>query len=316
VSGLVLAGATLVLGACAAGAETLVCPPETKVTLSSTTEGKQTWWACRDDAGRLEGPSRMTYGDGRPRSVGAYRADEMDGRWTYFDRAGHVEAEGVWVGGKREGRWLWTDGNGSRVEEYRAGKQEGHFVRRLIDGTLAEEGDYVAGEKVGHWRTWNPKGQVEVDEELVAGEQRVVRRTYHENGALASETEYVAGTPAGHAVTFHYNGAKESEGDYADGRASGHWVYWSADGRVTAEGKMLDGKRHGVWKIANRTAYFENGREGAVRACPPGTQARFDCIADCCERTGRWCERPDGVRVGPMDVWDISGARLPSISPK
>jgi antitoxin component YwqK of YwqJK toxin-antitoxin module len=257
----------------------------------------------------------MTYGDGRLRNVGAYRADEMDGRWTYFDRAGHVEAEGVWIGGRREGRWLWTDGNGSRVEEYRAGKQEGHFVRRHRDGTLAEEGDYVAGEKVGRWRTWGPKGQVEVDDELVAG-QLHARRTYHENGALASRTEYAAGTPAGHAITFHPNGAKESEGDYADGRASGRWVHWSADGRVTAEGEMLDGKRHGVWTIAKRTVSFENGREGVVRACPPGTHARFECIADCCERTGRWCERPDGVRVGPTDVWDISGARLPSIPPK
>jgi antitoxin component YwqK of YwqJK toxin-antitoxin module len=288
------------------------CPRDSDLTLESTVEGKDTWWACRDDDHVLEGPSRMTYADGHTRNVGSYRHGEADGPWTYFDRAGRVEAEGAWVKGKREGRWLWSDANSTRVEHYRDGKAEGHFTRRAPSGTLIEEGDHADGEKVGRWRTWNAQGQLEVDETFTAGVADGPRRAYHPNGRLAETSTFAKGVPVGRTVTFHDNGVKASEGEYVDGRASGLWTTWDAQGAVVAEGQMVDGEREGDWHIAGAVVHFEHGREGKLRACPEGSRERIECAARCCDRTARWCERPDGTRVGPWDVWDVGGALLDS----
>ncbi len=304
------------IGGCAAwprhSGDASGCPEGTTPSVEATVEGNDTWWACRDDARRPEGPSRMTYADGRPRNTGTYHHGVMDGRWVYFDREGGVEAEGTWHMGEREGRWVWKDSVGIRVEDYRAGKEEGRFTRKGADGTLREEGDYAAGEKVGLWRAWDEHGQLLLEQHFLAGIEQGTRRTFYPNGQLTSATEYAAGAPIGHVVTFYENGTKESEGDWLEGRPSGHWLYWGADGKIVSEGEMRDGKREGDWVIEGRRVHFEDDREGTLRPCPPGSVARIECAARCCDRTARWCERPDGTKVGPFDLWDVGGKLIES----
>lgn len=304
----------LAIGGCATGPRpptAFACPEGTTLTVEGTVEGKDTWWACRDDEGHPEGASRMTYADGRVRSTGSYRHGVADGHWVSFDHDGGVEAEGTWSMGQLEGRWVWHDSSGTRVEWYRGGKQDGHFTRTADGGALLEEGDYAAGDKIGRWREWSAQGQLLLEQHFVAGLEQGTRRSFYPNGQLISTEEYAAGAPTGHVVTFDENGARASEGDWTLGRPSGHWVYWGGDANIREEGTMRDGKREGDWTIDGRTVHFEGGLEGTRRPCPPGSRERMEC-GRCCDRMARWCERSNGTKVGPFDLWDVSGTLLES----
>ena len=69
-----------------------------------------------------------TYDSGKPHIYGFYNKEtgKREGRWIWFERDGTNEAECDYVDGKMEGLYIKQDwGQIDRVEEYRNGKNNG-----------------------------------------------------------------------------------------------------------------------------------------------------------------------------------------------
>ena len=136
------------------------------------------------------------------------------------------ENTGLYLQGKRHGRWVYRNRNGVVREEglYINGKKDGKWIKRRSGGDIASEGTYVDGERDGQW---------------------VFRDEYR-----VSEGRIVNGKRQGQWVTRCPDGSVLG-GPYVNGEKHGHWVVSSSGGQSCdsghLEGTYVNDKKHGEW---------------------------------------------------------------------
>ena len=110
-----------------------------------------------------------TYDSGKPHIYGFYNKEtgKREGRWIWFERDGTKEAECDYVDGKIEGLYIKYDwGQIDRVEEYRNGKKNGitteYYFRRNIKDPLRKcmEKTYVDDVLEGPCRQYDQQGRI------------------------------------------------------------------------------------------------------------------------------------------------------------
>ena len=137
------------------------------------------------------------------------------------------ECTGGVVHGSDTIAWSWNE-NRQRTGTGRlqGGKQNGHWVMRLTNGTVLE-GPFVDGSLNGHWVVRFPNGRVE-------------------------EGPTVDGVRKGHWVIRYPNGSIWQEGSYVNGERHGHWIIRERDGSVRTEGPYVNGEQRDQRWIRNR----------------------------------------------------------------
>lgn len=166
--------------------------------------------------------------------TGQCRNGVAEGRGTYSVSAGSehssYEAAGMLLGGKANGYWTATYGNGDHYEgDYRDGKRHGRGKYTWASGSHYE-GDFRDGKRTGRGKyTWANGNRYE-------GEYRDGKRAGRGKYSLANGDHY--------------------EGLWHDGKIQGPGVFYDKFGRAVAAGVAVDGcfgERDGHWFTSGNT---------------------------------------------------------------
>lgn len=158
----------------------LGCPEGTVEVGAPPPTGTELSCVRTDETGRQvkHGPARTWWPDGRPRSHGAYAADQRVGHWWLWSADGHLEMEGDFRENAENGWWVYyrPDGGVSAEGPMRNGGRDGMWVTYDETTGLAQEGLWVGGEKEGVWVEYN-------------ADDRAIRERVFRRGRLLSQRE-------------------------------------------------------------------------------------------------------------------------------
>jgi antitoxin component YwqK of YwqJK toxin-antitoxin module len=148
-----------------------------------------------------------------------------EGEWLLFDDNNLFFAKGMFVNGRKEGRW-----------------RAYHARWSYNDTVLTGEFMFLHDKPEGEQRFLNREG-------------RIVKTIQYSNG-LKHGTELVYGTTAdGAAISIGPTGSAQ----YKNGSLHGYKVKYSATGDSLQYEQYLDGKRHGRRKTFRTTMHYKNG---------------------------------------------------------
>lgn len=276
-------------------------------------DGKVKSISNMDEAGKINGEEIYFDHFGRKYAQDTY----VKGDWKsskYFDKQGKIisdkriskgetkfvsygfqfdkVAEGSFVGGEREGEWLfyWPSGQVSTSERYSKGKLTGESKSFFIDGkpsvthtyiddkkdglelkyysngVLSSEGNYIDGNKNGIWKTYGVNGVIEDEYFYNEGELNGWGYEYFTNGKINKKYKYKNGNLE---IIIHCdtNGMAIDSTTIKNG--TGRAVLKGASGSKGYDGGFLDGNMHGpitwyygdnqVWIKANYHMGYKNG---------------------------------------------------------
>jgi antitoxin component YwqK of YwqJK toxin-antitoxin module len=86
----------------------------------------------------------------------------IEGPATYFYASGKVMESGMFTAGKKDGKWIRVNENGttSAIAFYNLGKKTGTWLVYDNDGHKRFEMSYQDGDKSGTWTSWDENGAV------------------------------------------------------------------------------------------------------------------------------------------------------------
>jgi antitoxin component YwqK of YwqJK toxin-antitoxin module len=213
-----------------------------KATGIFTAEGKKGLWKYYDEYGnlkseemqdahgKLDGPLKKYYPNGKVKEEQTYKQDLQEGHYISYFSNGTIEKEGWLADGKMQGYWL---------ENY-------------PDGTKKEYNYYINGQQTGFQQNFGVKGKLE-SEEFFADKLRE-KVTYFDSLGTPLET-VISKNQTGNFVR-HFNNKKEMmNGKYVLGTAHGPFTWYTYAGKVSTKGTFHNGTRHGLWQW-----YYDNGQ--------------------------------------------------------
>ena len=142
-------GWALLAVSCAGKGDDNACPRGTKELPFENLPGER-YRSCMRPDGTLHGPSIQLLADGRARRLGMWVDGKKHGRWRLFNgdervaESRYVDGELRWHVFMNEGRLLWSSG-------WKAGLAHGPFVDAW-DPSRRIEGAHVEGRRSGTWR--------------------------------------------------------------------------------------------------------------------------------------------------------------------
>lgn len=86
----------------------------------------------------------------------------IEGEATYFYASGNIMEKGTFSQGKKDGKWIRLNENGSTsaIAFYSLGKKTGTWLVYDNQGHKRFEMNYQDGEKSGTWTSWDENGTV------------------------------------------------------------------------------------------------------------------------------------------------------------
>lgn len=180
--------------------------------------------------------------------------------------------------GRRQGHWIRTDKDGSKIFEgdFKDGLETGVFTYYYHDGTVRLRNTYSEpGRRCLH-EAYDEQGHLLARGEYNQRNRDGLWRFYAEDGRLVKEATYKMGIKDGPHVVFEHNGdtAEVSNwannhrhgrwwrrigkkgyitGNYVNGGLEGRLVEYDDNGRLAREGFYSGGLKHGDYR------YFEDG---------------------------------------------------------
>lgn len=114
-----------------------------------------------DEQGRKQGP----WTDADPHGgvmIGAYVDGLRQGEWRHYAADGRVRSEGGFRDDEVDGAWTWYRATGGLMQRggFRRGVKHGVWERWNAAGQPLDRGTYEDGRKVGEWQTFHPDGSV------------------------------------------------------------------------------------------------------------------------------------------------------------
>lgn len=199
---------------------------------------------------KRQGLWKTFFEDGTLRGEIEYSEDH--GRYTEYDHAGKVLAEGPRAGARNVGHWRYfaDDGTLNGEGDYANGKKNGEWKYYYPSGKVSSSGRYENDEPVGKWNYYFEDGTISSSGEFVGGKKNGYWSTLNKDGTLKSEVTYNKGTGA---YREYFPGKKlKVKGQIVDGKNHGKWEYFSEDGKLEGECEFDKGK--GTFK-----GYYPNG---------------------------------------------------------
>ena len=245
-----------------------------------------------------EGEWKIFYESGKLKETGAYTKNKRTGLWktfyedgdlrgqieyvddhgryTEFDHAGKVIAEGPKSGVRQVGHWRFYDGNGA----------------------LQREGDYENNKKNGLWKTYHPSGRVASEGRYTNDEPDGLWTYYHEDGNVSASGEYASGQRAGYWSMKNPNGTLKGEITYNQGM--GEYREYYASGKLRLKGMISRDHNEGKWQY-----YYEDGKlEGECDFVNgKGTYSGY-YPSGTLQTKG---QMEDNVRVGTWELYEQDG---------
>lgn len=180
--------------------------------------------------------------------------------------------------GRRQGHWIRTDKDGSKIFEgdFVDGQETGVFTYYYHDGTVRIRNTYTEPGKRCLHEAYDEQGHLLARGEYNQRNRDGLWRFYAEDGHLVKEASYKMGVKDGQHVVFENNGDTAEvanwennhrhgrwwkrigkkgfiTGNYQNGGLEGRLVAYDDEGRLSREGSYSGGLKHGDYK------YYENG---------------------------------------------------------
>lgn len=207
--------------------------------------------------------------------------------------------------GRRQGHWIKTDKDGSRIFEgdFVDGKETGVFNYYYPDGTLKIRNTYTQPGRYCKHEAYDQKGRLLAagfyDQKNRDGEWRY----YSHNGNLVKIANYRMGIKDGAHIIFNSNGDTAEIANWKDNHRHGRWwkrigekgwicgqyvnglmqgrlVQYNGNGQLVDDDNYLDGVKDG------RCRHYENGRCTVDETWQQGTLADRKILLNC--PTERW----------------------------
>ena len=179
--------------------------------------------------------------------------------------------------GRRQGHWIRTDKDGSKIYEgdFIDGLETGVFTYFYHDGTVRIRNTYsVPGKQCLH-EAYDEKGHLLARGEYNQRNRHGLWHFYNEDGILLKQASYNMGVKDGTHIIFEHNGDTAEVVTWKNGHRNGRWwkrmgkkgyllgnyvrggldgkiVEYNDDGKLVREGHYRDGLKHGTYR------FFEN----------------------------------------------------------
>lgn len=113
-------------------------------------------------SGKLDGPQRSYFPNGKIRKSSYYRDGLIDGLQITYNERGQKESEIQFKAGKKTGTWTYyfDSGKSARTENWRDGKKNGVFVSYNENGQVLSTEKYNTDLPVGLHQTFYPDGKL------------------------------------------------------------------------------------------------------------------------------------------------------------
>ncbi len=176
--------------------------------------------------------------------------------------------------GRRQGKWIKTDKDGSRIFEgtFQDGKEVGVFNYYYPDGTLKIRNTFTVPGRYCRHEAYDQKGHRLADGYYDQKNRDSVWHFYNEDGKVIKVTSYRMGIKQGRQVIFNSKGDTAEVSGWKDNHRNGRWwkrigdkgyitgyyvnggihgrlVEYGEDGNMIREGFYNNGARHGQNKI-------------------------------------------------------------------
>ena len=202
--------------------------------------------------------------------------------------------------GRRQGHWIKTDKDGSRIFEgdFKDGKEIGVFNYYYPDGTLKIRNTFTEPGRYCKHEAYDEKGRLLATGFYNQKNRDGEWRYYSQDGKLVKIAGYRMGIKEGAHIIFNSNGDTAEianwkdnhrhgrwwkrigekgwiEGRYENGLMQGRLVEYDGQGRLVSDGNYLNGAKHGRYRR------FENGRCTVDESWQNGTLADRKILLNC-----------------------------------
>lgn len=195
-----------------------------------------------------------------------------------FTAASAVAQNQVDKQGRRQGHWIRTDKDGSKIFEgdFKDGLETGVFTYYYHDGIVRIRNTYSEPGKRCMHEAYDEKGHLLARGEYNQRNRHGLWQFYSEDGRLVKEASYNMGIKDGRHVIFEHNGDTAEvthwannhrhgrwwkrigskgyiTGNYVNGSLEGRLVEYDNNGKLAREGYYVNGLKSGDFR------YFEDG---------------------------------------------------------
>jgi len=175
------------------------------------------------------------FGNGSLKKAGYYDEDMQSGRWAYYNRSNHLEAERYFFKDQPTGIWAWYDHSGEMIDSEDHGniKSNGQFIEYYRNGSVKAVSFYNDGTLDGMHVTYHDNGNVKTNGQYLNNYQNGVWTWLSQDGKLERVESYDRGLPNGVWKQYHPNGQVKFQGKYLQNQRTGQWVWYDLDGKST-----------------------------------------------------------------------------------
>ncbi|MFM8912959.1 MAG: toxin-antitoxin system YwqK family antitoxin [Flammeovirgaceae bacterium] len=213
------------------------------------------------------------------------------GLWRFFAEDGTLQSEGNYENGRKNGDWkfFYPSGKISAKGEYENDESVGEWVQYFEDGIVSEKGSYVAGKKNGYWSTFNLGGALRSEITYVNGNGEY--REYYPGGKLKIKGPIIDGKAQGFWQYYYEDGKLEGECDFETGK--GIYSGYYPNGSLQTKGTIEDNVRVGTWELYEQDGKL-SGCYKPVYESNPLSKSIADLLAKKPKPTPKTAQRPKG----------------------
>lgn len=204
--------------------------------------------------------------------------------------------------GRRQGHWIKTDKDGSRIFEgdFKDGKEVGVFNYYYPDGTLKMRNTFTTPGRYCSHEAFDKQGKLIAKGYYNQKNRDSVWHFYNEEGKLIKIASYRMGIKEGNHIVFNSNGDTAEVTGWQDNRRHGRWWKRTGEkgyitghyvkggmegttrefdekGKLSREGNYKNGVRHGSYN------YYENGNMTVQESWQNGILADRRILLSCPE---------------------------------
>ncbi len=203
---------------------------------------------------KLNGPYKITNGDGSKRALYFYKNGELDSTYMFWHPNGKVQVEGAYKNGGRTGAWKYYnyDGKLFETEHYTEGKLDGDDIQYNEDGSKDNEFFYKNGDLNGEMKYFGNNGELMLI--LFYKDDNLIGYTYEgKDGKPLPMIPLPTGT--GILDAYYKTGVKSAHIVFNEGLVNGERIFYYSSGKEKSTGARINGLENGIKKT-----YYPNGK--------------------------------------------------------
>ncbi len=193
--------------------------------------------------GRLQGPVKAWYSDGKPWMEGTYEKDIPTGIWRSWTPNGKPLWSANYSQGEKNGtvqEWF-PDGKPKSKAEFKSGKRQGEYQEWYPNGKLRIRGKYKEGKREGTEAAWFPDGGRLYLTKYNQGKLNSDFYQWYPQGHLRLHCHFLDGKKEGWSRVWYRQGSLLEHAVFHEGRLNGPYRTWTQDGAPLSTKEFQNG---------------------------------------------------------------------------